>query len=213
MLISRKGHIIYTWNISPIPTWRYFTWLYILIWLFVYNKWFHFLRRFSLTVFCPRILLFVNYFILNWWICCISFIICPCIIWRCPKALRFNTHIICSSNNLEKTFITPIFSPRIPSNPIWSTLFSETPSYYRNPMLSVVLISCCIIEYSSSIINKLLCYSHTTYNRTPLLNFIHHILFPTECSHIKNSIYFGILLSPTTIIRCTIFALYYWGAS
>lgn len=176
VLVSREWHVILSWYVSPIPSSR--SRLNIFVWLWANNvarsqRWgFSFTSRFSQES-------------LRWfWLCScwwssISNIISPGINWNRPMAKTFNTHIISSSNNLEESFFTPVWSPRVSSNPIGSTILEYTPSDNANRVISVVLISCGIVEKSTSVIQKCLGHSHTAFNRTSLIYFIHHVLFTT----------------------------------
>lgn len=177
MLVPWERHVIYSWNISPIPICRQIVWLDIFIRLFTYNMRWSFLWWFSLADLRIKERWFFSYIILT--NCSsVSNIISPCICRHCPIAISFNTHIICSSHNIEKTFITPVLSPRISCYPIISSV-RNSPSNDRNLVLSVILCSCLIIKYSPGVVNKCLCYRHSTDNRSSLLNFVHHILFST----------------------------------
>ncbi len=133
----------------------------------------------------------------------ISQIICPGISGYSPRAISFNVKVIDSSNNSECSSFTPVRSPWVTNNPIFSSIFL-TPSSNTNVMVKFHSSSF-INKNTWSIVSELLSNSNCTSNRSTLIDFINHCLFSFNLSELRNSIDFSTGLSKTSTIWHTVF--------
>lgn len=122
--------------------------------------------------------------VFKFWFCFISNIFCPSIKWSCPRASRFNTKIVSTSDESDITTLSPITSPRISNDPIFfSVLF--TPTNNTNVVVKFLSASC-IFENSSSVVHELFCNSNCTSDWTSFVDLVHHILFTFDISELIN---------------------------
>ena len=141
--------------------------------------------------------------------CCgfgfISDILCPSISWSGLWTWTLDTEIVDTSDQSEVSSFTPIASPWVSNNPIFSSVF-YTPSSNGDIMVKT-FASCIVNEDSTGVIEKFRRDSDNTTDWTSLEYFIDDVCFTINKSIFFNTINFCSFLGPTSFLWETISAL------
>lgn len=117
-----------------------------------------------------------------------------------PITTLFNSYIIFTTNDSEKSFLTPVSTPRISDIPKLYTVFFSPANNWN--FMNSKMISSIIYIYTSCIILKRFWDCNWTGKRTSLNKFVHHVLFTPYVSIFINSVHI-ILIGYSTCFSST----------
>jgi len=127
-----------------------------------------------------------------------------------PCAISLNTKVVFSSYKLHESIKTPVRTPGVSNEPVWSSIFL-TKSYYTDFMDDILVMSG-IIKDSRSVVFHIRGDGNTTSNWTSLINFLHHGLFTFKVSELFDLVNFVLIWDEARLMRITVSAFCNIGA-
>lgn len=138
------------------------------------------------------------------WLGLVPDVLSPSVGGSCPWASALNTEVILSSDQSEVSSLSPVASPGVSDNPIFSSiLFTPTSDW---DIVVKFLPSGFIVEDTSGIVDKFSSYRDGTGDGSSLEDFVHHVLLSSNVSEFINAVDFRSLLSPASFLWETVLA-------